>query len=82
MTQYDDRNTFVLFANDKRSKDKDPHYKGSFTDIENNEYWVAAWKNVSKSGKTYLRGRLTPKEADATPQNTSSTPDFDDDVPF
>lgn len=64
--EFDNKNQGVLFKNEKEN-DKQPDYKGSFTDSNDVEYWLAAWKKLSKDGETsYLRIVATAKE-DVTP---------------
>lgn len=62
MSQYDNRNRFVLFKNDDKKEDKDPDYSGTFTDEDNQEYFIDGWIGESKtSGKKMLSGRVKKK---------------------
>lgn len=55
--EYDDKNTFVLFKNDKL-KDTQPSFKGSLTD-ENGKKWdIAVWERTSKKGAFFLSGKI------------------------
>ena len=59
--EYDNTNRGVLFENEKEN-DAQPDFKGSFTDSQGNEFWLAAWQKTAKSGQEYLSISATLKE--------------------
>jgi len=53
-----DDNTIVLFPNGKKTEgDNLPNYKGEGM-YKGVAFEVGVWKNVSKTGKPYMRGQL------------------------
>ena len=53
-----DDNTIVLFPNSKKTEgDNQPNYRGEGM-YKGVAFEVGVWKNVSKGGKTYLKGQL------------------------
>lgn len=50
MTQYDNKNSGVLFPNDRKTKSSHPDYKGSMTDGSGREFWVSAWVKSGQRG--------------------------------
>lgn len=58
--QYDNRNSFVLFANNNANP-KAPNYSGTFTDENGKEWEIVAWKKTSKTGKPFLSGKIKEK---------------------
>lgn len=86
MTDYDNRNTGVLFKNDKKTEDRHPDYTGSFYDGTGADYFCDAWiKRSQKSGNTFLSFRVKPKQAKQAPPSGSSLPlsdELNDEVPF
>ena len=85
MSDYDNRNRFVLFKNkNKGDDDKKPEYTGSFTDGEGNEYFCDAWIQTSGKGEKFMSGRVKLKQQrqESRPkQAVRSLPD-DDGPPF
>lgn len=61
----------VLFKNNSRETDSQPHYKGS-AQINGCEMWLSAWINTSKDGKQYLSIRFKPKQERPIQQTNSS----------
>ena len=59
--EYDNKNTGVLFANDKNGNDKAPDYSGSFEDANGVEKDLAAWVRTAKSGKKFLSIKVSDK---------------------
>ena len=54
MSQYDNTNSGVLFANEyKEEGDSRPDFIGN-VDVEGKEFRLAGWKNVSSKGKRYI----------------------------
>lgn len=87
MSDYDNRNTGVMFKNDRKTEDKHPDYTGSFWDADGGEFFCDAWiKKSAKSGNSFLSFRVKPKQAKAIikPQ-VSDRPlseALDDTIPF
>ena len=82
-----DDNTIVLFPNGKKTEgDNQPNYRGEGM-YNGVAFEAGVWKNVSKGGKTYLKGQLQDpyvpgadggaKGSDYPARDTVS-----DDVPF
>lgn len=61
MSQYDNRNSFVLFPN-RNLNPKAPAYSGTFTDESGKEWEIVAWKKTSKKGSEFLAGKLQEKK--------------------
>ena len=65
MSEYDNTNSGVLFANNyKEDGDSRPDFVGS-VDVNGTEYRLAGWKNTSKAGKRYI----SVKVEDAKPKD-------------
>ncbi len=86
--EYDNRNKFVLFPNDKGDNPKRPDYTGT-VNIEGVVYELSGWKGVSKSGKPYLNGQVKKKDAEPgqapppqTPEPEPPTPQSREEIPF
>lgn len=80
----------AIFKNDRKSKDSDPFMRGDAL-IDGVEYWVSAWKNVAKTGATYISLKYTKKEQQHQQGMTQArqaaapapeTEGFDDEIPF
>ena len=54
-------NSGSLFKNDRKEKEGHPDYKGS-ANIAGLEYWVSAWVNKTKDGKSYMSFKYQLKE--------------------
>lgn len=83
--QYDDKNTGVLFKNDRKESDRHPDYRGSFTDSNGVEHWLSCWIKESKTGSKFMSLSATPKEPMQAVAQSAPAPaamDFDNDVPF
>jgi uncharacterized protein (DUF736 family) len=84
---YDNNLRGALFKNEEKRPDKkDPDYRGN-VEVDNVEYWLDAWLEKSKQGKTYMSLKLNPKQpkqASAKVASKSAPADqpFDDDIPF
>lgn len=48
----------VLFENNRRSSDKQPHETGTVTFPDGTKYEVAIWNRVSKNGNPFKSGVL------------------------
>ena len=77
MSQYDNTNSGVLFANQyKEEGDSRPDFIGN-VDVEGKEFRLAGWKNVSSKGKRYIAVKVEePKQED------DKKPDTKEEVPF
>ena|SRR3990167_7786941 len=97
MTGYDNRNSGVLFPNDKKHG-KQPDFTGKL-DVDGRELSLSAWSRTSKAGREFLSLRVSepgdyqkrsspPREREAPVEKPSgrqppATEDFlDDDIPF
>ena len=83
---YDNKDSFVLFRNDRKEKDNQPDYTGKITLPDGTERRLAAWLKEGKSGKVFS-GKVSdyqqPKDyleqkPEPAPQ---AQPEFDD-IPF
>jgi hypothetical protein len=83
MSEYDNTNRGVLFANEDRKTDKHPNAKGTIN-IEGVEYWLSAWTKTSKNGSKYQTLSVQPKppKADQEKPVASEPEPFNDDIPF
>lgn len=84
--EYDNRNSGVLFKNDRKQKDTDPAYTGSYTNSDGVEHYLSAWINQDGNGKTYMKLKTSLK-SDHQNQSSQSTPpqpepSFAEDIPF
>ena len=86
----DNKNSGVLFRNDKRETEKHPEYTGNIT-IEGKEFYLSAWVNESaRTGQKYFAIKATPKAATipatttapAQPRPGVVVSDLIDDLPF
>ena len=77
MSQYDNTNSGVLFANQyKEEGDSRPDFIGN-VDVEDKEFRLAGWKNVSSKGKRYIAVKVEePKQED------DNKPATKEEVPF
>ena len=77
MSQYDNTNSGVLFANQyKEEGDSRPDFIGN-VDVEGKEFRIAGWKNVSSKGKRYIAVKVEePKQED------DNKPATKEEVPF
>jgi hypothetical protein len=75
--QYDNKNTGVLFKNNRKTEDRHPDYTGHYTDGEGREFFLDAWIREGAKGK-FFSIRAKAKEARREePADTASSP-FDD----
>ena len=83
MSDYDNRNTGVLFRNDRKETERHPDYTGSWTDANGVEHWFSAWLKDSKSGTKFMSLSARPKNDQPAPQPRDYAEEVkDDDVPF
>tara|TARA_R100000808_G_C2150091_1_gene158697 strand:+ start:3408 stop:3629 length:222 start_codon:yes stop_codon:yes gene_type:complete len=63
MSEYDNTNSGVLFANKyKEDGDSRPDFVGTI-DVNGTEYRLAGWKNTSKQGKRYISVKVEESKA-------------------
>ena len=84
--EYDNTNRGVLFVNREKKNEKSPDFSGSL-DVGGVQYFLSAWKKVSKKGGSFLSVSVNKKgEIEQKPvQIRGKDPDpfgFDDEVPF
>ena len=83
MSEYDNRNTGVLFKNDRKESDRHPSYTGTWTDANGVEHWFSAWIKDSKSGTKFMSVSARPKQDQPAPQPRDYANEIDEDsVPF
>lgn len=89
---YDNTNSGILAANDRRRGDTDPTHTGS-VNVDGVEFWISAWVNEGRAGsklegKRYFSLRLRPKDQQRAPATAKARPaeaateDPNDDIPF
>ena len=62
MAEYDNKNTFVLFKNDKQGNDKRPDYTGTLVLEDGTEKQLAAWiRESKKDGSKFMSGTISEK---------------------
>ena len=60
MAEYDNKNTFVLFKNDKQGNDKRPDYSGTIVLEDGTEKQLAAWiRESKKDGSKFMSGTIS-----------------------
>jgi hypothetical protein len=79
---YDNRNSGVLFKNDRKEKDTHPDYTGKL-DVGGVAYQIAAWIRTGKSGKNEGKKfmSLQIKPDDGSGRGEKKEPQ-DDGIPF
>lgn len=86
MAEYDNRNRFTLFRNNKKREGKnDADFSGTFTDENGREYWVNAWSTTPKNGgDKFLSGSVRLKEEKSAPRSSAPQKrvELEDEVPF
>jgi hypothetical protein len=85
MSQYDNRDSFVLFKNDKGDNPNRPDYTGTITLEDGTEKRLAAWIKEGKKGK-FMAGKVSekqPSQQQSQPQAAAEAPaDDSDPIPF
>lgn len=79
--QYDNKNSGVLFKNERKSEDRHPDYTGTYTDAEGREFFLDAWIRESAKGK-FFSIRTKEKTARKEAGSGRSDPFGDSSVPF
>lgn len=79
MEKYDNTNKGGLFKNDRKEKDTHPDLGGSLN-VEGKEYFLNAWKKVSKSGDPYYS--ISIKLKDKQPEQSPRASEEKDEIPF
>lgn len=79
MPDYDNKNSGVLFKNDRKKTPNQPDYTGS-AEANHQEFWISAWVREGKKGK-YLSLAFTPKESKSNVDEPSEEP-TEDLIPF
>lgn len=86
MAEYDNRNTFALFRNNRKEQENHADFRGTFVDAEGREYYLDAWSKTPKNGgEKFLSGRVKlkePKGAAPAPRKAAPAAQLDDDLPF
>lgn len=86
MAEYDNRNRFALFRNNKKREGKnDADFTGTFTDKDGNEYWMNGWSTAPKGGgEKFLAGSMRLKEEKSVPRSPAPQKrvELEDEVPF
>lgn len=86
--QYDDKNRFALFKQDKGDNPNRPDYTGTVTLPDGKEMRMAAWVRESRNGLKYLSGTLSEtiedrlKNAPDEPSGLDNAHAEGADVPF
>ena len=57
-------NNGALFANDKKTSDTQPDYKGQIR-VGEKDYWISGWRKVSKNGMKYMSLAVKPTDQPA-----------------
>ena len=96
--QFDNRNTIILFKNDREQNDNKPSFKGKLF-VDEVQYEVALWTKTSqKNGNKFLAGTIKPANGGGSGDRPQSRPTAapttqpaaqsqpqqfqDDDIPF
>ena len=88
MPEYDNRNRFVLFKNNrKREGKRDPDWTGTYWDDDGKEHWLSGWVNETNNEKKekFLSGPVKPKDqqgGSARPQAKAQSSGLNDEMPF
>ena len=86
--EYDNTSRGVLFKNDRKDKESQPDYKGSYTDGSGQEFWLSAWLKKDKNGNTFMSLSTTAKDdahsrgMQQVRQSAKPTQELEDDLPF
>ena len=81
MAEYDNKNTFVLFKNDKKGNEKAPDYSGTVTLADGTEKQLAAWLRESQKGTKFMSGRISEPYKPQEPKQANVI-EGEDDIPW
>ena len=86
MAEYENKNSGVLFENDRKSEAKHPDMTGTWFDADGVEHYFDCWMRETKTGKRMwsLRAKVKQPKA-AKPQDYSDRPlahALNDEIPF
>jgi len=59
----------VLFPNEKKSKDKQPDWRGKIR-IEGKDYEIVMWNKTSSRGTTFLAGKMDSEVTEKKPTSS------------
>lgn len=83
MADYDNRNRFTLFRNNRKTSETHADFNGTFTDENGREHYVSAWSKTPKNGgEKFLSGYMKLKEGGKAPAPAPSAAKMDDEIPF
>jgi uncharacterized protein (DUF736 family) len=82
MAEYDNKNTFILFRNDKNGNEKAPDYSGTVTLADGSEKQLAAWLRESQKGTKFLSGRISEPYKPKESAQQNNVVEGEDDLPF
>jgi len=85
---YDNTNRGSIWKNEKKESETHPDFTGSLN-VNGTEYWVSAWKRKPDQSDKAPALSFTVKPKDGAPAKKASTgtkstssADFEDDIPF
>lgn len=79
--KYDNKNTGVLFPNNKNGNDKAPDMKGK-GNFDGVEFDIAVWNRVAQSGKTFVSVKFSEPYIKPGTIPVAESNQFKDDLPF
>jgi len=79
--EYDNKNRFVLFKNDKQGVEARPDLTGNATLEDGTEVRLSAWIRESKNGTKFYSGQIQASEKKAT-ETVTSIDQMEDQIPF
>lgn len=71
--EYNNENRGVLFLKQDKESERHPDYTGEIN-IQGTDFFLSAWKKVSKNGNGYLSLSVTPKEKAGNQQKAAQKP--------
>jgi hypothetical protein len=77
----DNRNTIVIFKNNKRQKDTHPEYTGKIN-VEGKEYDISLWVKEGKNGKFFSGTIKEPYKKEPELKSFSEKINTENDLPF
>lgn len=86
MAEFENKNTGVLFENDRKSDAKHPDMTGTWFNEYGVEHYFDAWQRQTKTGKVMWSLRAKPKQAKGAAKPVVSdrplADELNDTVPF